>query len=448
MLIHTLELPFQSLKKTIKYTLDTYLEATLAHRVKSSLKWLAPGLFIKRWLLLSANGVFCFALGLISLWQPTDIVNLTFPQYLFKITAIVLGLFLSFWGQIRAFRSIIQVLQPNSEQDLVDLMLAHRRLNKGPKIVALGGGTGLSNLLRGLKHYSGNITAIVTVADDGGSSGRLREELGVLPPGDIRNCITALAKEEGLLTELFQYRFRAGDGLKGHSFGNLFLTAMSEITGNLEKAIAASSKVLAVQGQVLPATLNDVHLWAELEQGQRIVGESNIAQAQGKIQNIGCIPANPEALPATIEAIKSADYIILGPGSLYTSIIPNLLVPEIREAIANAKVPRVYVCNIMTQPGETDDYTVADHIKAIDQVCGQKLFDAVIVNQTNPSRESLNKYSQEGSSPVILDRDQIALTERQLILAPFLDEDPQTHTIRHHSQRLAAQLFYNLPLIR
>jgi uncharacterized cofD-like protein len=438
MFTNTLALPWESLKRTIKYSLETHLEADLAQQIKCFLKWLLPGLFIKRWLLISAIGILFISSGLTSFWQSTSLNNL------FKITAIIFGLFLTVWGQNRVLNSIIQAVQPENEQDLVDLLLTHRRLNRGPKIVAIGGGTGLANLLRGLKQYSSNVTAIVTVADDGGSSGRLREELGVLPPGDIRNCITALAKEESLLTQLFQYRFQAGDGLKGHSFGNLFLTAMSDITGNLEKAIAASSKVLAVQGQVLPATLNDVRLWAELEQGQRIEGESKIAQAKGKIKTIGCIPAAPQALPATIEAIKSADFIILGPGSLYTSIIPNLLVPEIRDAIAIAQVPRIYICNIMTQPGETDDYTVSDHIKAIDKVCGQKLFDAVLVNQTTPSWESLNKYAQEGSHPVILDREQIKLTERQVILAPFLDEDLQTHTIRHHSQRLVRQLFRNL----
>jgi uncharacterized cofD-like protein len=438
MFTNTLALPWESLKRTIKYSLETYLEADLAQQIKCFLKWLLPGLFIKRWLLISAIGILFITSGLTSFWQSTSLNNL------FKITAIIFGLFLTFWGQNRVLNSIIQAVQPESKQDLVDVLLTHRRLNRGPKIVAIGGGTGLANLLRGLKQYSSNVTAIVTVADDGGSSGRLRQELGVLPPGDIRNCITALAKEESLLTQLFQYRFQAGDGLKGHSFGNLFLTAMSDITGNLEKAIAASSKVLAVQGQVLPAILNDVRLWAELEQGQRIEGESKIAQAKGKIQTIGCIPAAPQALPATIEAIKSADFIILGPGSLYTSIIPNLLVPEIRDAIAQAQVPRIYICNIMTQPGETDDYTVSDHIKAIDKVCGQKLFDAVLVNQTTPSWESLNKYAQEGSHPVILDREQIKLTERQVILAPFLDEDLQTHTIRHHSQKLVRQLFRNL----
>ncbi len=233
------------------------------------------------------------------------------------------------------------------------------------------------------------ITAIVTVADDGGSSGRLRREMGILPPGDIRNCIAALADEEKLLTELFQYRFHAGDGLSGHSFGNLFISAMTEITGDLEQAIDASAKVLAIRGKVLPATLTDVSLWAKLADGRIIEGESKITEAMGQIRQIGCHPADPVALPAALAAIKEADYIIIGPGSLYTSIIPNLLVPAIRQALAQVTVPRVYVCNIMTQPGETDNYSVADHIRAIEKVCEERVFDAVLAQRTAPSPQSL-----------------------------------------------------------
>ena len=456
MLTNTLKLPVAELNAKIKYFFSTFCSG-VSHQFACHLKWLTPGLFVKRWLIVNVIGILLTTLGLVSLLlqliliRPlinfcADLLTVAsniFPSYLWGIIAITLGLWLTFWGQTRAIRSITQVLKPQENQALVDILLARRRLNRGPKIVALGGGTGLSNLLRGLKQHSTNLTAVVTVADDGGSSGRLRNELGVLPPGDIRNCITALAQEESLLTELFQYRFQAGRGLKGHSFGNLFLTAMSKITGNLEKAIAASSKVLAVQGQVLPATLNDVRLWAELDGGQRVEGESKIAFTQGKITKIGCIPANPKALPATIKAIESADYIILGPGSLYTSIIPNLLVPEIREAIAKVEVPRIYVCNIMTQPGETDGYTVSDHIKAIDRVCGAKLFDLVLVNQTTPSLKALIKYAREKSYLVTLDREKITDMDRQVILTDLLDEDCQTHFIRHNIQNIAKKLLVN-----
>jgi uncharacterized cofD-like protein len=303
----------------------------------------------------------------------------------------------------------------------------------------IGGGTGLSNLLRGMKQYSSNITAIVTVADDGGSSGRLRREMGVLPPGDIRNCLSALADEEKLLTELFQYRFEAGSGLAGHSFGNLFLTVMNEITGDLEQAIAASSKVLAVRGQVLPSTSMDVQLWAELSDGRRIVGESKITEARGRIVHIGCLPPNPPALPKAIKAIEEADYIVMGPGSLYTSIIPNLLVPDLVKAIAAQRVPRIYVCNIMTEPGETDGFSVSDHIRAIDSACGCYLFDAVLVQKVMPSDPVISHYAKAGVGPVLLDRTAILDSGRRIIAANVMEEGDD-FTVRHHSQRLARVL--------
>jgi uncharacterized cofD-like protein len=363
------------------------------------------------------------------------------PNYISGPLVLLIGLLLLVWGQSRTVGSITEVLRPQGdEEELIDVLLAYRRLYRGPKIVVIGGGTGLSTLLRGLKTYSANITAIVTVADDGGSSGRLRQEFGVLPPGDIRNCLAALADEEKLLTELFQYRFRAGDGLTGHSFGNLFLTAMTDITGDLERAVAASSKVLAVRGQVLPATLSDVRLWAEMADGRRIEGESSIPKAGGKIAKIGCIPENPPALPAAIKAIKEADYIIIGPGSLYTSLIPNLLVPEIADAIASTTIPRIYVCNIMTQPGETEGYTVAEHIQAIDHACGdRKLFDAVLVHKKTPSAQALIRYAQQNSHPVFLDREAVTQLGRRIVPANVLYED-ETGVVRHDPQKLAKVL--------
>lgn len=408
---------------------------------------------MKRWLLISASGVVLATLGL-AIW--TGMTPIFFflqllrnfltwiaevvPNYISGPVVIATGILLILWGQTRSLNSITQVLMPEGNEELVDRLINHRRLNRGPKIVALGGGTGLSNLLRGLKDDSAKITAIVTVADDGGSSGRLRREIGVPPPGDIRNCLAALADEEKLLTELFQYRFRAGDGLVGHSFGNLFLTAMSDIAGDFEQAIAASSKVLAVRGEVLPATLSDVSLWAELADGRRIEGESSITKANGKILKIGCTPANPPALPRAVEALREADFIIIGPGSLYTSVIPNLLVREIADAIAISQVPRIYVCNIMTQPGETDGYSVADHIRAIDRACGRPLFDAVVVQGKVPSAKSLIRYSQENSYPVVLDREAVTQLGRRIVIANVMDEDKNTGLIRHNSQRLAGML--------
>ncbi len=423
------------------------------HRVNQWFKWLSPGLSVKRWFLISVAGIVLAGLGL-AIWSgytpiywvlklvryALSFITNTIPSYISGPLVMIGGLLLLVWGQSRTVGSITQVLKPENDEELIDVLLAHRKLYRGPKIVVIGGGTGLSTLLRGLKTYSANITAIVTVADDGGSSGRLREEFGVLPPGDIRNCLAALADEEKLLTELFQYRFSAGDGLSGHSFGNLFLTAMSEITGDLERGVAASSKVLAIRGQVLPATLSDVRLWAELADGRRIEGESKITKAGGKVVKLGCTPANPPALPAAIKAIKDADYIIMGPGSLYTSVIPNLLVPEIASAIAAKKVPKIYVCNIMTQPGETQGYTVANHIDSIDKACGQKLFDAVLVHKTSPSARALIRYAKEDSHPVFLDREAVTISGRRIVAANVMNED-ETGCVRHDHERLAQILF-------
>jgi uncharacterized cofD-like protein len=424
-----------------------------SRRVNQWFKWLAPGLLVKRWLAMSIAGVVLTSLGL-AIWTgmtPVFYLLQLSKDLLGWITQIIpnsisgplvlaIGILLIFWGQTRSLNAITQVLMPEGEEELVDRLLTHRRLNRGPKIVVVGGGTGLSTLLRGLKQYSANITAIVTVADDGGSSGRLRRDLGVLPPGDIRNCVAALADEEKLLTELFQYRFKAGDGLVGHSFGNLFLTAMSEVTGDLERAIAASSKVLAIRGQVLPSTLSDVHLWAKLADGRWIQGESSITEANGQIIKIGCTPPNPPALPRALQAIDEADFIIIGPGSLYTSVIPNLLVPDIATAIANRLVPRIYVCNVMTQPGETQGYTVADHIRAIDEACGYQLFDAVLVQGKVPSARALIRYAQEDSHPVALDREVVKQLGRRIVLTNVMQVDETTGYLRHNSQRLAQVL--------
>lgn len=414
--------------------------------------WLAPGLLVKRWLFLSVVGVLLVGVGTMTWLKLTpvfytvqfvgsalELITTYFPSYVTGPLVVLGGLLLILWGQTRTVGVITDALIPGSEDDLLDTLINRRRLARGPRIVVVGGGTGLSNLLRGLKHYSSNITAIVTVADDGGSSGRLRREIGVLPPGDIRNCIAALADEEKLLTELFQYRFKAGSGLVGHSFGNLFLTAMNDVAGNLEQAIAASSQVLAIRGQVLPSTLSDVDLWAELDDGRRIVGESKITEAEGRIVALGCTPANPPALPSAVKAIESADYIIIGPGSLYTSILPNLLVPDLVEAIAQCRVPRIYVCNIMTELGETQGFTVSDHIRTIDTTCGRYLFDAVLVQRHPPSAAVVAHYGEQGVGPVPLDREAIISAGRRIIAANVMDER-ENLTVRHHPHRLARVL--------
>lgn len=425
------------------------------------MRWLQPGLVVKRWVLTSGFGLLLALLGA-AVWadlQPIYWMLSTIKWLLQEVTQVlprgvtgplvlVAGAALVLWGQSRSFGSIQQALAPDKGTLLVDALAAQGRLNRGPNIVAIGGGTGLSTLLSGLKRYSSNITAIVTVADDGGSSGVLRRELGVQPPGDIRNCLAALSREEPLLTRLFQYRFRAGSGLEGHSFGNLFLSALTAITGSLESAITASSRVLAVQGQVVPATNADVRLWAELENGERLEGESKIGKATSPIVRLGCTPERPPALPRAIEAIANADLILLGPGSLYTSLLPNLLVPELVTAIRRSKAPRLYICNLMTQPGETDGLDVAGHLRAIEAQLAslgidQRLFTAVLAQEDLGRSPLLKFYRQHGAEPVTCDARHLRKQGYQVMQAPLQGARP-TATLRHdpRSVALAVMRFY------
>jgi uncharacterized cofD-like protein len=287
------------------------------------------------------------------------------------------------WGLNRSL--LAPFLQPG--RPIVDALAGYRRRGRGPRIVTIGGGHGLSNLLRGLKQYTHNLTAVVTVADDGGSSGRLRDSFGILPPGDIRNCLAALSNDEALITQLFQYRFANGEGpLEGHSFGNLFISALSDLTGSFETAIAESGRVLSVHGRVLPSTLHDVRLIADkslphLLGEVRVKGESRIPKVSGKVRRLWLEPNNPPAFPQVTKALLAADLIVMGPGSLYTSILPNLLVPDVAAAIRASQALKIYICNLATQPGETDNYTCGDHIRAIETHVGQGFFDMVICNE-------------------------------------------------------------------
>ena len=287
---------------------------------------------------------------------------------------------------------------------MVDLLYEQNLLSRAPRVVVIGGGTGMPVLLRGLKELTSNLTAIVTVADDGGSSGRLRGELGILPPGDIRNCLIALATTEPLLEQLFQYRFNTDSQLDGHSFGNLFIAAMSEITGDFEAAVKESSKVLAVRGRVLPVTLDNIGLGAELVDGRVVYGESNITADPVAIKKVHILPADVTPLPEALLALQEADAIVLGPGSLYTSVIPNLLVPGIAQAIADSNATKIYACNVMTQPGETTGYTASDHLRAILQHTTPELVDYVLVNTAAIEPALLQRYQAEGAEPVVMMR--------------------------------------------
>ena len=426
----------------------------LMTRSQRAMRWLQPGLVVKRWVLTSGLGLLMALVGG-AVWadlKPIYWILETLSWLLGTLTTVLpreftgpilllVGVALVFWGQSRSFGSIKQALAPDKDTVLIDALQAQSRLNRGPNIVAIGGGTGLSTLLSGLKRYSSHITAVVTVADDGGSSGILRRELGVLPPGDIRNCLAALSTEEPLLTRLFQYRFSAGGGLEGHSFGNLFLSALTAITGNLETAITASSRVLAVQGQVVPATNVDVRLWAELENGQRIEGESNIGHAPSPIVRLGCVPSRPPALPRALEAIANADLIVLGPGSLYTSLLPNLLVPELVSAIQRSRAPRLYICNLMTQPGETDGLDVRGHLRAIEAQLAslglsQRLFSAVLAQDDLANSALIKFYQARGAEPVLCDAKGLRKDGYDVTQAPLQGARP-TSTLRHDSRSLA-----------
>jgi uncharacterized cofD-like protein len=412
--------------------------------------WLLPGLQIKRWFLLTFLGTFFIALGgaivleLHPINQSIEVVRSVAqksPSSFTGTLVVLFGLIFFFMGWKKANSSIMDAIDPGDRAHLLETLYRRRKLNRGPKIVAIGGGTGLSSILKGLKHITNNITAVVTVGDDGGSSGRLREEMGILPPGDIRNCIAALADEEDLVTELFQYRFRSGNGLEGHSFGNLFLSALCAITGDMVTAVKESSKVLAIRGQVLPSTLDDMRLIAEMDDGRVILGESHIPEAGGKIKCLRTEPMHLQPLPDAVLAIEAADIIILGPGSLYTSIIPNLLVDGITEAISDSKAKKIYICNVMTQPGETDEYSAADHVSAILEHCKYKnVIDAIFVNDSLPKNLAL-KYKAANSVPVKIDIENLKKLGVKVVIKRLIEKNKEGY-VRHSPRRLARAVYH------
>lgn len=411
----------------------------------SLLKWLTPGIGVKRWviMLLVGAGLMGIALAMliVEFYRARPSLLWSHILQLAQIPLWLGGILLGLSGFALVIISVIRINQvlllpfDLDGDELIEAIMEHRRGKRGPKIVAIGGGTGTSTLLRGLKAHTTNLTAVVTVADDGGSSGRLRRDLGVLPPGDFRNNIAALARDEGLMTQLFQYRFGEG-GLEGHSFGNLFITALSSVTGSFEQALVESSRVLNIKGKVLPSTLKDVTLVADLRETEanttrRVVGESAIPEGVGTIERVFLQPDDAPAYPDAVQAILSADLIILGPGSLFTSILPNLLVRGIAEAIRSSRALKVYVCNVATQHGETENFTVVDHVRAIEHHVGKGLFDIVLANNdirplpqdANFAYVTLGNRSGNGSVPTF-----------RIHEAPLVDE---RRPWRHQSERLA-----------
>lgn len=377
------------------------------------LKWFKPGLGIKRWIVTGITGVLILGIGLSPILS--KLLQDVRSRIIIEPILIVIGLILMLISLRRGITSLLMVVNQSKKSIPLDRNLAHellykdRILTKKPKVVVIGGGTGLSVLLRGLKDYTSNITAIVTVADDGGGSGVLREDLGMLPPGDIRSCILALANTEPTMEKLLQYRFKEGK-LKGQSFGNLFIAAMNEIYGNFDIAIKEMSNVLAVTGRVLPMTLEDVELYAKLKNGQVIKGESNIPlknkEVGSEIDKVFIKPQRCRPLKESLKAIESADCIVLGPGSLYTSVIPNLLIEDIAYKVSKSNAVKVYISNVMTQPGETDNYNVEDHVDAILNHCKRHVVDYVIANKEGIPHTTLGKYYKDGASPIVLTKDQ------------------------------------------
>lgn len=404
------------------------------------LKWFYPGMGIKRWIGLAILGIFMIVVGSASLFA--EVSYFAFAKIFDKIT-ITLGIILIVMSMYKILSSFISVFLPKGEGNLATILFAKRHLERGPKIVAVGGGHGLSMLLHGIKEYTNNITAIVTVADSGGSSGRLREQFDVLPPGDIRNCLVALADSEPLMQNLFQFRFEDGGDLKGHNFGNLFITALTKVTGDFEAAIKASSKVLAIRGEVIPSTLANVSLVAEYKDGSIIQGEHRIPEKMVPITRVSLTPQDAAATQEAVRAINEAEVILLGPGSLYTSVIPNLLIKGITDAISKANVLKIYVCNVMTQSGETDGYKASDHIEALIRHSSKNILNHCVVNiNTEAPQELLERYKKEQSFPVDADSQKIkqmgySVVEGELISA--------TDFLRHDSGKLA-KIIINLIL--
>ncbi len=416
------------------------------------IKWLRPGLGVKRWLVLLLAGIALMALAVADLpkaaslsWLWRLLERLHVPLLDHAVEALLYGLsgaLLIGFAIYNLNRSLLAAYRRNDQAEVVDVVYRHRQRQRGPRVVAIGGGHGLHTLLRGLKEYTDNITAIVTVADDGGSSGRLRRDFGMLPPGDFRNCLAALSDAEGLVSQLMQYRFGADSDLEGHSFGNLYLTAMTAITGSFEAALAESSRVLAVRGQVIPSTLSLVTLCAEVltpeavggEAGAslRLVrGESRIGRPGERVQRVYLEPEDVPAYPGAIRAILDAELIVIGPGSLYTSVLPNLLVPDLARALAAAAAPKVYVCNVATQAGETEGYDVEAHVDALQAHIGPGVISLVLAND-----------NQRGDPPPGIGVDWVHLpkktpTRYRLQTADLVDAQ---YPWRHDSHKLAKTL--------
>ncbi len=414
------------------------------------ISWFCPGIQLKRWLLLFTAGVIVCAFSLALMFN-NQVMGIA-EEFLFRLSYLATGqyansvpLFLGLAGMLlgigimiyavrRIVRSIVEAVSPENSDSLLETIFIQRKLNSGPAITVVGGGTGLSTLLRGMKFLTGNCTAVVSVGDDGGSSGRLRHELGIIPPGDLRKCLVAMADSEPLMERVMQYRFEGDSYLSGHSLGNLFLAAIAETEGGMEEGLDAASQILKVRGRIIPSTLHNIQLAADMTDGTFVLGQAEIAQAHKTVQCLRMVPENVPATKSAVEAIRQADILVLGPGSLYTSVICNLLVPEIREAVLESKATKIYVCNVMTQPGETDGFGAFEHVKTLTDYAGKPFLDYVIVNSEEISDELRTLYRAKGQEPVSPDIEKIEQMGIKAIPAKLVS---RSDMVRHDPQKLA-----------
>ena len=397
-------------------------------------KWFYPGLKVKRW-------ITTVVIGLLSvLVSSLNIHSHVFVWRIINLAIFAAGAGALITGTLLLIRSLFEAIYPHSQKgSLIDIIYEQRLLAKGPKIVAIGGGTGLSTILEGLKEHTANITAIVAMADEGGSSGRLREEFGILPPGDVRNCLVSLSQSPKLMRDLFQYRFEEGAGIKGHSFGNLFITALTEVTGSFKAAVEESSEVLAITGRVVPSSLDNVRLKAEYADGTVKEGEDKIPEEGKAIRKITLLPADAKANPEVFEAVKQADIIIFGPGSLFTSIVPNLLIKDVCREIARRKnIMKLYICNVMTQHGETDGFTASDHVgMLLNHASEANVINSCLINSGRLEHKLLFKYSREGSFPVIFDREKLIKMGMTIFEADVVSK---SNYLRHDPEKTSREI--------
>lgn len=404
---------------------------------------LRPGLYLKRWIFVGLIGALMAFWGVHRLKDELDKLHIKLNL---QLMLIIVGVGLVLFGLYKFVSSALKYSGFTREAFLRSL-IDRGFLARGPRITAIGGGTGLAAILSGLKEYTSNLTACVTVSDEGGSSGKLRESFGILPPGDIRNCIVALSTEPGLVSQLFNYRFREGDGLKGHTMGNLFIAALTRITGSFESAIRESSRVLSIRGRVCPITNDNVRLVADLADGTRLVGETQIGRAAAPIRRLSIDPPDFSVTPEVLQSIREADLVVVGPGSLYTSILPNLLHPACHKALLETEAPVVYICNVMTQSGETANFTAADHVRVIYEHTQPGLFDWILLNSAAPTLEYIERYRLEGAVPVRADVDELRRLGLRIMVGDFLKGDVpvetaegQKHVLRHDTELVALKL--------